>query len=149
VLGEQALRCVLQQWWAEPEARRIAGGWIGDRLAWFESGPEVALIWTLQLDGRARAQDALRAVRDGLRLAGADVRHHGEERATELACRAHRDSGVVGALGQAEHVWLLALHGLPTEVGCRRLAVWSARLASGLAQPSTRVEENSSVSIHP
>jgi hypothetical protein len=149
VLGEQALRCVLQQWWAEPEARRIAGAWIGDRLAWFAAGRESAVLWALQFDGGAAAERALAALRQGLALDGADVRRSREERASELACRTHRDSGVVGALSQAEHVWLLALHGLSTEAGCRRLAAWSSRVRSSRTAPPTRVGPNSPVSIHP
>jgi hypothetical protein len=149
VLGEQALRCVLQQWWAEPEARRVAGNWIGDRLTWFESGSESAVLWALQFDGGASAARALGALQQGLGVNGADVRRSAAERASELACRKHRDSGVVGALSQAEHVWLLALHGLSTEAGCRRLAAWSSRLRPSRTTPSTRVDPNSPVSIHP
>jgi len=149
VLGEQALRCVLEEWSPEPEARRVASAWIGDRLAWFEAGRDSVLIWALQFDGPTRAEEARQALTSGLRLVGTDVRHETGRRATALPCRAHRDSGVVGIMGQAEHVWLLALHGSSTEAQCRTLAEWSARVALRLAPTSTRVARNSPVAADP
>ena len=58
VMGEQALRLVLEEWLAKPAARAAASGWGGDRVAVYSSGAARAVAWHLTFDSEPAAERA-------------------------------------------------------------------------------------------
>ena len=123
VLGEQALRIVLEEWLPAARAAELASDWEGDALSVFEGAgaePERALMWEIRWrDGRGESGAA--ALRRGLRLPpSAPTRGNGS-----LVCRAHRDAGVVGLWSHGDRAWLGHLIGVPTRSGCEQLERWA------------------------
>ena len=133
VLGEQALRVVLEEWLPAPLAAELASGWDGDRLSLFERParqPARALVWELRWrDGYAERSAA--ALRRALRLPGpASASDTGT-----LACRAHRDSGVVGQWSRAGRLWLAHLLDGSEPARCARLERWARRVSATEPEP--------------
>jgi hypothetical protein len=129
VLGEQTWRIVLEEWVPKQAAELTARGWVADRFESFEKGEATALVWKLHSADASSANSAWSAVLEGLEFAarqepGARV---GEAR---FRCRAHRDSGVVAALGSHHQLWLLSLSGLGEEATCPMMADWAEHLVS-------------------
>ena len=127
VLGEQTLRIVLEDWVSEQAAAHAAGGWVADRLTSFEKGGATALVWELHSADASSANRTWSAVLEGLEFASLDA-PQGQEGVLRFRCRAHRDSGVVAALGSKHRLWLLSLSDLRTEATCPRMADWGERL---------------------
>jgi hypothetical protein len=101
VLGEQSLRCVLEEWVAVAPAAELAAGWAADRVSVFASDADVAVVWELALQRSevAAAIAALLAAASGPAVqvrAGASV--------AEWNCGADSDGAVVGVLRQGGRV---------------------------------------------
>lgn len=129
VLGAQRWRLVLEQWQGAQTARQLARAWRGDRLSVFEDGAMRALCWEIAAD-LPSTRRAAQAVSAGLALAAStDL--------AGLACRAHRDSGVVGAWRGRGRLVLAALVPAaaadPERASCAALARWLGALPDALA----------------
>lgn len=126
VIGEQGLRCVLEEWVSAPAAQELASTWRADGVAWFSRQAQSAIVWQLRLDGAASRRGVEAAFEHGLQML-----QHAETAAPRFSCRAHRDLGVIALESQAEQLWVLGVHGLSTEAGCRAVSRWAAHLAAG------------------
>jgi hypothetical protein len=125
-LGEQTWRIVLEEWVPERAAEQAARGWVADRLESFEKGGALALVWELHTADASGASSAWSAVLEGLDFPALEAPRR--ERAPQLLCRAHRDSGVIAALRSHHQLWLLSLSGLGKEASCPTMADWAERL---------------------
>jgi hypothetical protein len=141
VLGEQALRTILEEWAPSARAFELAQGWQYDRLSLFERGQERALLWEISTDV-TRAEAAAEVLRAELRLPTPSA---ASGRASTPACRAHRDGGVVGLWRRGQILLLGALGDVPRRVGCAALVGWAKRLPTAAVERSTRVPVASSV----
>jgi len=120
VLGEQSLRCVLEQWAPESVAAELAGGWAADRVTSFARGADAALIWDLTFDRAARAVQ----VASLLRSKGWMTRGRASAAGSAWTCQAHSDAGVVGVLRQGCRLLFASLVGVPVSDGCVSLEGW-------------------------
>lgn len=121
-MGEQALRCVLEEWLPPERATALASSWREDHLAWFGGESRAALAWRFDVETTSAARQLHESLSVGLSL----PRRAGQR--SDTSCRAHRDGGVIAAARQTEQVWVLRLHDLSTEAGCREVSTWLAQL---------------------
>ena len=121
VLGEQSLRCVLEQWVSDAEAATLAGSWAADRVSSFAGGGETAIVWELTFDRPARAADVAQLLVAHLDLRPASGRASAP--VSEWNCGAHSDSGVVGVLRRGVRVVFASLS-VPVSGGCVSLEKW-------------------------
>jgi hypothetical protein len=123
VLGEQSLRCVLEEWVAGAAAAELASGWAADRVSVFASDTDVAVVWELALQrpelasGIARllaaAVDRASSVRAGVPVA-------------DWTCGADPDGTSVGVLRQGDRVTFGSFR-FATGRGCTALERWLRR----------------------
>jgi hypothetical protein len=66
VLGEQALRTMLEVWMDRDRARIAAAGWQSDRLTLFRDGNAQSIVWQLRFDEASDAGEALQGFVLGL-----------------------------------------------------------------------------------
>ena len=136
VLGAQAWRIVLEEWLPEPEARQIASGWTGDRLTLFDGERRQRLVWEVRSTAK-HAAAAARAVSAGLDL----MPQSGEDGASGLVCRPHRDGGVVVRQRRGDSV-LIAFAAderrdgdtVPASDTCTTLGEWLTAASTAVGQ---------------
>jgi hypothetical protein len=121
VLGEQSLRCVLEQWVSDAVAATLAGGWAADRVSSFAGGGESAIVWELTFDRPTRAADVAQLLVAHLDLRPASGRASAP--VAEWSCGAQSDSGVVGVLRRGVRVVFASLS-VPVPGGCVSLERW-------------------------
>jgi hypothetical protein len=121
VLGEQSLRCVLEQWVSDSLAATLAGGWAADRVSSFTGGGETAIVWELTFDLPARAADVAQLLVAHLDLRPASGRASAP--GSEWICGAHSDTGVVGVLRRGARLVFASLS-VPVSGGCVSLERW-------------------------
>jgi hypothetical protein len=134
VLGEQALRIVLEEWVPRATAERLASGWRGDRWSLFEGAGGVAASWQLQVATPQAARDTAAAFRSGLRLPPVAAR------SGALSCRRHRDQGVIALASRGPALAFLSLRRGNAST-CADLQAWAQRWPdskSGLGNPGPR-----------
>jgi hypothetical protein len=139
-LGEQTWRTVLETWLPLDAAADIASAWRADRLTLLDGPDARALVWEIRAD-IPHAIEAIAAARSALRLTPSpgDTR-----RATDFACRAHRDGGALGQWRQGPSSFFAWLSSRSEPVRCNTLRAW----ASGAPRPASTEDRPGSSTPH-
>jgi len=131
VLGEQSLRCVLEEWAPRALAAELASGWAGDRVSTFGSTEDGALVWELAFDRPERAAAVSSLLVAQLRLPRPRRAPSGAAPlVAEWTCGAHGDSGVVAVDRRGARLVFASLSEIPVSGGCVPLQAW-VRAATG------------------
>jgi len=131
VLGEQSLRCVLEEWAPRALAAELASGWVGDRVSTFGSTEDGALVWELAFDRPERAAAVSSLLVAQLRLPRPRRAPSGAAPlVAEWTCGAHGDSGVVAVDRRGARLVFASLSEIPVSGGCVPLQAW-VRAATG------------------
>ena len=122
VLGEQALRIVLEAWLPVASAERLASGWRADRLSLFEGPGVVVTRWQLSLAAPEVARAVAAAFQSGLQLPALAEPKAGPG---SVSCREHRDEGAIGlVVGDRVSLAFLSLR-RGNAPACPELEAWA------------------------
>ncbi|MDX2051977.1 MAG: hypothetical protein SFV15_06250 [Polyangiaceae bacterium] len=138
IMGEQALRILLEEWLPKAAARDAATGWAGDRLAIFNNGNVWALAWQLRFDDAVSAKRARLALHRGLLAGKPDMNSRLTpeiaSRAIQVGkvCRERADLGPLSVEGAGRSVVILA--GPYRQEGSTVSAIGDCRGAAGWAR---------------
>jgi hypothetical protein len=119
VLGEQSLRCVLEQW----GAAELAASWAADQLVSFERQAADALVWELELASAASAQALFELSLARLALP-APLSHRAAAHVTQWSCGASVANRLAFASYTGRRLRLASLSGVPDLGGCATLETW-------------------------
>lgn len=103
VYGEQSVRLVLEEWLPRRTAVAAGAGWGGDRIAVWERGDELAVVWHIRYDDEPAAERARSAfARAAYRAAG---NANGPPKGTKgVACAERSDRGPFAVAGRGRSV---------------------------------------------